>query len=36
VALIRAGARFERGILVERDDHTNTGAATNESGTRAA
>jgi transposase-like protein len=36
VALVRAGARFDRGILVERDDHTSTGTAADEAGTRAA
>jgi transposase-like protein len=36
VALVRAGARFDRGTLVERDDHTSTGTAADEAGTRAA
>ena len=30
VALVRAGARFERGILVERDDHASTDKASTE------
>jgi hypothetical protein len=29
VALVRAGARFERGILVERDDHEASTDGTN-------
>jgi putative transposase len=35
VALVRAGARFERGLLVERDDHSSNHAPATEAATEA-
>ena len=36
VALVRAGARFERGILVERDDNASTDTVPDKANNRAA